>query len=197
MIALTGVWSAVALYMWSTDDEVSHPEKVLTLMQEAPWRDNPNLNAERRLAYLDRVIASQNQLDYQQRRDFRDEGEEAQMAFFDTLTESEQHHYADGTVKPHLNKVVNILDKMSVETRQSIASRLRRETGAARSDRERDNRAPAPGTTPPANAPKEGEFDDFLGIGLALQYDEATPRRKIEMGRMLENMQAFLQGFRR
>ena len=194
LLALTGVWSAVAFFMWRTDDQVSDPEKVLALMQDAPWRDNPNLNEERRRVYLDRVIASQNLLDFQQRRDFRDDGEEAQLAFFDTLTESEQHHYADGTVKPHLNKVVGILDKMSVETRQSLASRLRRETtGSSQQNpkprRDNDGGAPAP--------PKEGELDDFLGLGLVIQYDEASPRRKLEMGRMLENMQAFLQGFRR
>ncbi len=196
--ALAVVWAAVGFLMWSTSEQVSNPDKVLALMQDAPWRDNPNLNDRLRLAYLDRVIASQNRLDFQQRREFRDEGEEAQLAFFDTLTETEQHHYADGTVKPHLNKVVNILDKMSADTRKSITARLRRETGGApRSDREREGRGAGSAATSPPSQPQEGEFDDFIGLGLVMQYDEASARRKLEMGRMLENMQAFLQGFRR
>ena len=232
---LAGVWSGIAVFMWVTSDQVSNPEKVLALMAEAPWRDNPNLKDSLRQAYLDRVIASQNLLDFSQRRDLRDEGDEAVTAFFDTLTEPEQHRYADGTVKPFLNKVVKILDSMSVETRRNITARLRKETGAGGGrggrDRERERReGPVPATpaaepapantgtgtgtgatatapaaaasTPPPEpaktpAPKEGEFDDFIGLGLEMQYQEAPARRKLEMGQMLENMQAFLQGFRR
>lgn len=216
---LTVAWSAIGALMWVTADQVSNPEKVVALMAEAPWRNNPNLKDSLRQAYLDRVIASQNLLDFSQRRDLRDEGHDAVMAFFDSLSEAEQHRYADGTVKPFLNKVVKILDSMSVETRKSITARLRRETGggSGRGERQRErqdandagaaptqpstagNSASSPPPTEPAKAatPKEGEFDDFIGLGLEMQYQEATARRKLEMGQMLENMQAFLQGFRR
>jgi len=43
----------------------------------------------------------------------------------------------------------------------------------------------------------EGEFDDMIGFGLEMQYRDAKPAKKLEMAQMLENMQAFLQGFRR
>jgi hypothetical protein len=194
LIFLAGLWSAVAAVMWTTEDRISYPEKVLELMREAPWRDNPNLNDSLRSAHLERVIASQNLLDFSQRRDLREEGEAELRAFFDSLTEAEQNRYADGTVEHHLKKVVRILEAMSPETRRSITARLRRETGG-RADKGREREGAA--ATPKPAETVEGEFDDMIGFGLEMQYRDAKPAKKLEMAQMLENMQAYLQGFRR
>jgi hypothetical protein len=193
---LACTWTAVAVVMWSTDDQISDPEKVLGLMQAAPWRDNPNLNDSLRSAYLERVITSQNLLDFSQRRDLREEGEVAVREFFDSLSESEQHRYADGTVGHHLKKVVNILDQMSPETRKSITARLRRETGG-RGEKPKDKEGIPPSDPAKPVGSVEGEFDDMIGFGLEMQFRDAKPAKKLEMAQMLENMQAFLQGFRR
>ncbi len=192
---LAGVWSAVAAVMWLTEDRVSSPDEVMELMQNAPWLDNPNLNDTRRLTHLDQIILNQSRLDFDQRRRLREDGEEVVKHFFDSLSEKEQHHYADGTVEPHLRKVLRILDSMKPEDRKAIAARLRRETGgraANNGGRRGEGRATAEGD--PA---AEGEFDDMIGFGLEMQYRDASPARKLEMAQMLENMQAFLQGFRR
>lgn len=196
LIFLAGTWTAVAVVMWMTEDQVSHPEKVLALMQAAPWQENPNLNDGLRAEYLERVIASQNRLDFSQRRDIREEGEATLRTFFDSLTEKEQHRYADGTVEHHLKKVVNILEAMSPETRRSITARLRRETGG-RGEKEKTKDGKPPGDPTKAEGSVEGEFDDMIGFGLEMQYRDSTPAKKLEMAQMLENMQAFLQGFRR
>ena len=196
LIFLAGTWTAVAVVMWMTEDQVSHPDKVLGLMQAAPWQENPNLNDGLRAEYLERVIASQNRLDFSQRRDIREEGEATLRAFFDSLSEKEQHRYADGTVEHHLKKVVNILEAMSPETRRSITARLRRETGA-RGEKEKSKEEKPPVSTAKAEGSVEGEFDDMIGFGLEMQYRDSTPAKKLEMAQMLENMQAFLQGFRR
>lgn len=196
LIFLAGTWTAVAVVMWMTEDQVSHPEKVLALMQAAPWQENPNLNDGLRAEYLERVIASQNRLDFSQRRDIREEGEATLRTFFDSLTEKEQHRYADGTVEHHLKKVVNILEAMSPETRRSITARLRRETGG-RGEKEKSKDEKPPGDAAKAEGSVEGEFDDMIGFGLEMQYRDSTPAKKLEMAQMLENMQAFLQGFRR
>ena len=196
LIFLAGTWTAVAVVMWMTEDQVSHPDKVLGLMQAAPWQENPNLNDVLRAEYLERVIASQNRLDFSQRRDIREEGEATLRTFFDSLTEKEQHRYADGTVEHHLKKVVNILEAMSPETRRSITARLRRETGG-RGEKEKSKDEKPPGDAAKAEGSVEGEFDDMIGFGLEMQYRDSTPAKKLEMAQMLENMQAFLQGFRR
>ena len=196
LIFLVGTWTVVGMVMWWTEDQVSHPEKVLTLMQAAPWVENPNLNDGLRSAYLERVIASQNLLDFSQRRQIREEGEAILQAFFDSLSEQEQARYADGTVEHHLKKVVNILEAMSPETRKSITARLRRETGGrGEKTKSGENKPPSDPAKPAGSV--EGEFDDMIGFGLEMQYRDATPAKKLEMAQMLENMQAFLQGFRR
>lgn len=194
-LGLAAAWSVVAAVMWLTEDQVSSPDKVLGLMQNAPWHANPNLNDALRLAHLERVIANQNRLDFDQRRRLREDGEETLKSFFDSLSEAEQHRYADGTVEPHLRKVLRILDSMKPEDRRAIAARLRRETGGRFSSAAREERpANAESDRPPV---EEGEFDDMLGFGLEMRYRDSPPARKLEMAQMLENMQAFLQGFRR
>jgi hypothetical protein len=196
LIFLACTWAAVAVVMWLTEDQISDPEKVLGLMQAAPWEKNPNLNDSLRSAYLERVITSQNLLDFSQRRDLREEGETTVREFFDSLSEPEQHRYADGTVEHHLKKVINILDQMSPETRKGITARLRRETGG-RGDKPKnvDDKSQTDPAKPSGSV--EGEFDDMIGFGLEMQYRDAKPAKKLEMAQMLENMQAFLQGFRR
>ena len=67
LIFVACTWTAVAVVMWSTEDQVSDPEKVMGLMQGAPWQENPNLNDNLRSAYLERVVTSQNLLDFSQR----------------------------------------------------------------------------------------------------------------------------------
>jgi len=196
LIFVACTWTAVAVVMWSTEDQVSDPEKVMGLMQAAPWQENPNLNDNLRSTYLERVISSQNLLDFSQRRDLREEGETVVRAFFDSLSEPEQHRYADGTVEHHLKKVITILEQVSPETRKGITARLRRETGG-RGDKPKN---PEDKQTVDPASPKgsvEGEFDDMIGFGLEMQYRDAKPAKKLEMAQMLENMQAFLQGFRR
>lgn len=201
-ISLVVVWSGVTVVMWLTEDQVSSPDEVLDLMTRAPWLDNPNLNDALRLAYLDKIITNQNRLDFDQRRRLREEGEETLKNFFDSLSDKEQHHYADGTIGPHLRKVVRILDSMTPNDRRAISARLRRETGGRfasagprrSADSTRDERlAPVEG----GRAEGEGEFDDMLGFGLEMHYRDSNPAQKMEMAQMLENMQAFLQGFRR
>jgi hypothetical protein len=197
LIFVTCTWTAVAVVMWSTEDQVSSPEKVMALMQAAPWLENPNLNDGIRSAYLEQVIASQNLLDFSERRDFREGGETVMKSFFDSLSEAEQHRYADGTVEQHLKKVIAFLEQMSPETRKSIAARLRRETGG-RGDKPKEKEGSGPSSSGGAQAGSvEGDLDEMIGFGLEMQYRDAKPIKKLEMAQMLENMQAFLQGFRR
>jgi hypothetical protein len=196
-ITLAAVWLLVAAVMWLTEDQVSDPEKVLGQMEAAPWRDNPNLNDTLRAAYIDKVVISQNRLDFDQRRRLREEGEATLKAFVESMSEAEQHRYVDGTVEPFLKKVLRIIDTMTPEARKSIAARLRRETGGRqgggkgaegrKAEKEDSGRPPA----------DESELDEMLSFGLELQYRDATPAKKLEMAQMLENLQAFLQGFRR
>ncbi len=196
-ITLAAVWLLVAAVMWLTEDQISDPEKVLGQMEAAPWRDHPNLNDPLRAAYIDKVVISQNRLDFDQRRRLREEGEATLKAFVESMSEAEQHRYVDGTVEPFLKKVLRIIDTMTPEARKSIAARLRRETGGRQSggkgaegrkgEKEDSGRPPA----------DESELDEMLSFGLELQYRDATPAKKLEMAQMLENLQAFLQGFRR
>jgi hypothetical protein len=197
-IALASIWLAVAVVMWATDDQVSHPEKVLGLMETAPWLENPNLNASLRGAYIDKVVKSQTRLDFDQRRRLREDGDATLKAFLESMSEPEQHRYVDGTVEPFLQKVLKIIDSMTPETRKSIAARLRRETGGRQAGPGKEgSREGASLEGERRGGSEESEFDDMLSFGLEMQYRDAVPAKKLEMAQMLENLQAFLQGFRR
>lgn len=198
--ALGSIWLAVAGVMWVTEDKVSHPEKVLGLMAKAPWLDHPNLNESLRAAHIDKVVQSQNRLDFDQRRKLREDGDATLKAFLESMSEPEQHRYVDGTVEPFLQKVLKIIDSMTPETRKSIAARLRRETGGRQAGGGREGRRDGEGASIEGErrgGSGESEFDDMLSFGLEMQYRDAVPAKKLEMAQMLENLQAFLQGFRR
>jgi len=196
-IALAIIWAAVGAVMWLTADQVSSPERVLAALNDPPWKTHPNLRDDLRVAALDKIIALQNRLDLDQRRRLREDGEEVMKAFFDSLSDSEKHQYVDGTVEPSLRKVVSILDAMKPEDRKAISARLRREfgrrPGAPRTERRPEDGSPQNATDP---APSDG-LEEWLGLGLEMQYQDATIERKLEMAQMFENVQAFLQGFRR
>jgi hypothetical protein len=204
-LSLLAMWALVGVVMWSTSGSISDPDKVLRLMETAPWLENPNLREDLRKSHLEAVIHSQNLLDFEQRRRLREDGEEQVRTFFESLSPEAQARYADGTVGHHLRKVLQILENTSPETRRSIAARLRRETGRGgraegRGDRPANGQAAPPsagGSSGTVEGSQTDEFDDMIGFGLEMQYHDSSPARKLEMGQMVDNMQAFLQGFRR
>lgn len=186
LITMACAWSTVAALMWWTRDSVSSPEETLALMQAVPWQENPNLNDALRSAYLEKIIHKQNLLDVIQRRSFREDGTETIKSFFDTLSETEQHHYVDSTALRHLQRVVRTLNAIDPEERKAIASRLRRFMGR-----------PAENSSNGDNNKKNESLEEWLGIGLEMQYHDSTAAKKLEMAEMLESMESFLQGFRR
>jgi hypothetical protein len=192
ILSLSLTWAGVAAVMRVTDHMVSTPEKLLLLLSGVPWLENPNLRPDIRAPYLEEIIRSQNLLSFDQRRSLREEHEAEILSFLDSLSEEEQHRYVDGTVEQFLLKVLKILDSMKPEDRRGISARIRRETGrinaaAKPADRKEDDNRER----------KDDELDDLFGIGLEMHYRQSSPREKLAMAQMLENLQGFLQGQRR
>lgn len=185
------VWTTVAAVMHLTEDQVSSPAKVLNLMAHAPWlTDDAGTDAPpaARQDFIDRVIANLNRLDFEQRRQVREEGGDVPQKFYDSLTREERSSYVDRTVQKHFDAVIKGFKAMSPEDRKQITARVRR-----------DIRAPRAGdsTGGARNESDQKLFDDFFDIGIEDYLKNATTEEKMKLAPVIEDMHSRMQGFGR
>lgn len=188
--AIALIWSAVGVILHLTDDLVSSPEKVLALMAQVPWlaEGRPAVSAVGRKEFIDRLVESINRLDFEQRRQVREDGGELPQKFFESLTKEERSSYVDRTLQKHFDAVSQGFRLMSPEDRKQIIARARREIRVVRGD--------GPNAS---NAAEDDQkmFDDFLDIGIEEYIKSATTEDKMKLAPAIEDMHSRMQGFGR
>lgn len=188
--AIALIWSAVGVILHLTDDLVSSPEKVLALMAQVPWlaENRPAVSAVGRKEFIDRLVESINRLDFEQRRQVREDGGELPQKFFESLTKEERGSYVDRTLQKHFDAVSQGFRLMSPEDRKQIIARARREIRVVRGD--------GPNVS---NAAEDDQkmFDDFLDIGIEEYIKSATTEDKMKLAPVIEDMHSRMQGFGR
>lgn len=187
-IVLALIWSALAMVMRQTAQLVSWPQKVLDLAEAAPWHDGKSVSESQRRLHLHEVITKLNQLDFQQRRTLREDGQDILDKFFATLTEAEQKEYVDRTVEPYFETISKGIKLLPEEERKRMVGRMRNDlknlrAGSAQGDRLSD---------------QDREFFEFMiAEDPVLFLREAPVKMKMELAPVIEEMQSRLQGFRR
>lgn len=182
------IWSAVAVIMHQTDHLVSWPEKVITLVEEAPWLNGPEGSPESRRLYLSQVITNLNRLDTQQRRRLREDAQESIDRFFASLNEEEQKEYVDRTVAPFLDGLDRGLKLLPAEERKRLVGRMRNDMKGLR------------GTSPEGDrlSDQDREFmETMIAEDPVLFLRDAPTKTKMELAPVLEDMQSRVQGMRR
>lgn len=185
------VWLTVAAVMRLTEDQVSSPGKVLDLMARAPWLSGggaATVSPAARQDFIDRVVENLNRLDFEQRRQLREEDGGVPQKFFDSLTREEQSSYIDRTVQKHFDAVIKGFKAMSPEDRKQMMARVRRDIRAFR------------GGDPAGAARSEDDqklFDDFFDIGVEDYLKNATTEEKMKLAPVIEDLHSRMQGFGR
>ena len=98
-IALAVIWIAVGVVLHVTEPYVVTPEKILALVQQAPWKGGKKPGTAERKAFLEKVVEQITRLDLEQARRMRDDGQAATEDFFMDLTDGEQKWFVAQTVE--------------------------------------------------------------------------------------------------
>lgn len=181
------VWAGVGVVMWATEDGIFTPEKTLALMAEAPWYENEDLSETKRKAYLDKVIASVLRLDFSQRSQMREDGQESMERFLKSLTDEEKSTYVGRTVEENFKAVMKGLEKLPAEDRRRIIGGIQREMKKKA------------GKNPEMQMLLDQDpasFEKNFTKDMGLFFKEAPLSMKLEMAPMLEAMQGRMQGTR-
>lgn len=186
LLAIAAIWGAVAAVMGLTEKHTSSPEKVQELMASAPWLEDENLDHEARRKYLDEVIAHVNRLDFEQRRQSREDNREVGQRFMDSLDMEERHRFIEQTVENHFKNVMKAFNQMTQEERQRIVAQARR-------DMEREN----PENQNMRRLQREDEkvYEKVVEKGLGAYYEEASAETKMDLAPLMEEMQQRMRGF--
>ncbi|MEN3942466.1 hypothetical protein WJU23_14300 [Prosthecobacter sp. SYSU 5D2] len=187
-VLLALIWSAVAVIMHQTDHLVSWPEKVIVLVEQAPWLKGPEGSPESRRLYLNQVITNLNRLDTQQRRRLREDAQESIDRFFASLIEEEQKEYVNRTVEPYFESISKGLKLIPEEERKRLVGRIRNDLKNLRGTSAEGDRL----------SDQDREFMEFMiAEDPILFLREAPTKVKMELAPVLEEMQSRVQGMRR
>lgn len=181
------VWGAVAVVMMATEDSVFSPEKTLALMESAPWFENEDLGHEQRQQHLDKVITSVIKLDFNQRANMREDGQEVMDRFNKSLTDEEKGEYISRTVEENFKAVMKGIEKLPAEERRRIIGGIYRDMKKKAANK--PEMQMLLGEDPAA-------FERNFTKDMGFFFKEAPLSAKLEMAPMFEGMQARMQGLR-
>jgi catalase len=186
LLAIGAIWGVVAAVMGLTEKHTSTPEKVQELMTSAPWFENENLDEAARKKHLDEVIAHVNRLDFDQRRQNREDDPEIGRRFMDSLTKPERHRFLEETVEQHFKSVMKAFNQMSREERQRVVANARRDMQRDSVDSQNMRRL---------EQEDEKVFENVVEKGLGAYYQEANAETKMDLAPLMEEMQERMRGF--
>ena len=189
VIALIAIWSGVFFVRSMTDEYVSSPEKVMELIESAPWRvKGAKVDSGTRRQHLEKVADSAAKLTFSQRNALRDEHQEDIAFFYMDLTDAERQWMAEKTVEPFYKTVLKAFNAMTVDDRRKMINNTRqqmrrdgRDIGALEKRLQQD--------------PKF--WDRMAEEGIGKTYESATAEEKLMLGPLLEELQRRVQGLRR
>ncbi len=187
-VALALIWTAVAVVMHQTDSLVSWPEKVIQLVEEAPWLNGGTSSPAARQAHVNQVITNLNRLDGPHRRRLREDGQESVDKFFASLTEEEQKEYVNRTVEPYFDTLDRALKLMPEDERKRVVARMRNDMKGLRATSKDEDRL----------ANQDREFMEMMITeDPVLFLREAPIKVKMELAPVLEEMMTRVQAVRR
>ncbi len=187
-VALAIIWSGVAVVMQVTDPYIVTPEKVLALVNNAPWKGGKKPRPDERKAFLQKVADCVNKLDFEGQRRMREEGRNATEDFAFDLTEEERKWFVSQTVEKQFQQVMKTFKAMSVEERKKMLN-------LSRADMRRNNRD----VESLDGLIKEDEkaFEIMTEQGIGEYYQKGNDKRKVLLAPLLGELQARMLGGRR
>lgn len=186
LAALVLIWSGVAAVIHATEKHTSSPEKVIGLVDKMPWLNGENVSDEERSKRLDELINNVNMLDFDQRKQMRENDQAKWQHFMESLNKEERGHFLKETVEQHFKSVMKAFNQMTHEERQKIVDQslkdMRKRDGEGRNmDRLQQE--------------DEQVFHSVVEKGLGAYYEEASSETKMDLAPLMEQMQQRMRGF--
>lgn len=186
LAALVLIWSGVAAVIHATEKHTSSPEKVIGLVDKMPWLNGENVSDEERSKRLDELINNVNMLDFDQRKQMRENDQAKWQHFMKSLNKEERGHFLKETVEQHFKSVMKAFNQMTHEERQKIVDQslkdMRKRDGEGRNmDRLQQE--------------DEQVFHSVVEKGLGAYYEEASSETKMDLAPLMEQMQQRMRGF--
>ena len=187
-VALAIIWSGVAVVMQVTDKYIVTPEKVMALVNDAPWKGGKKPRPDVRKAFLQKVADSVNKLDFEGQRRMREDGRNATEDFFFDLTEEERKWFVSQTVEKQFQQVMKTFKAMSLEERKKMLN-------ISRADMRKNGRD----VESLDGLIKENEkaFEIMTEQGIGDYYSQGSDKRKLQLAPLLSELQSRMLGGRR
>lgn len=186
LLALVAIWGAVAAVMNATDKHTSTPEKVLNLMAGASWLQEgaSDLSEAERRKQMDATIAQMNLLDFDQRRQMREDGQDVSDRYFQSLNKEEKSYFLEQTVEQHFKSVMKAFNAMSPDDRRKAVERARADMKRNQGDQRGMERM---------QKEDAQAFEKMVEKGMGAYYEEASAETKMDLAPLLEEMQQRLR----
>jgi hypothetical protein len=184
--ALVLIWTGVAAIMHATEKHTSSPEKVIKLVDDSPWLNGNDVSDAERQKHIDSVIASVNLLDFDQRKQMRQNDQEKWQAFMNSLSKEERTRFLQETVEQHFKSLMKAFNQMSHEERQKIVDQSLKDM--KRQDAEGRN-------MDRLQQEDEKVFQSLVEKGLGTYYEDASAATKMDLAPLMEQMQQRMRGF--
>jgi hypothetical protein len=178
--ALVLIWSGVAAVMHATEKHTSSPEKVIGLVDKSPWLNGSDVSDAERRKHIDSIIASVNLLDFDQRKQMRENDHEKWDAFMKSLNKEERGHFLQETVEQHFKSVMKAFNEMSHEERQKIVDQSLRDMKRQEAEGRNIDRL---------QEEDEKVFHSVVEKGLGAYYEDASAETKMDLAPLMEQMQ--------
>ena len=188
LIALAVIWGGVAIVFRATDSYIMTPEKVVLLVKEAPWKDHRKASKDERKAFLEKITAAVNKLDFEQQRLLREDGRNEIEDFALDLTDEERRWFISQTVEKQFVFVMKRFQSMGLEERKRTLDQTRAEM--RKNNRDVD-------ALDGLVTENERAFETIIERGLEEYYNKGSDKRKMQMAPLLSELQRRMQGGRR
>jgi hypothetical protein len=184
--ALVLIWTGVAAIMQATERHTSSPEKVIKLVDDSPWLNGKDVSDAERQRHIDSIIASVNLLDFDQRKQMRENDHEKWQAFMNSLNKDERGHFLQETVEAHFKSVMKAFNQMTHEERQKIVDQSLRDMRKQEAEGRNMDRL---------QQEDEKVFQSVVEKGLGAYYEDASSDTKMDLAPLMEQMQQRMRGF--
>ncbi len=171
---IAGVWLVVMVLLWALRAAEVTPESVLAFLRGTAWGE---MSEADRLAAIDALARQVNRLPA---RDKMDPAlGEAVRSAFDGMTDGERTRYLDQTLPQGMEEMMNALNAMSREERQSLVDRAMRDL----------DEQVARGAPPPNDAATQRIIDE----GMRSYLSDANAEAKLDLQPLVQQMQGLLR----
>ena len=187
-IALAIIWSGVAMVMHVTDPYVISLDKVMAMVDQAPWKGGHKPGAAERKAYIEGLAQAITRLDLAQKTRLMEEERNQIEDLVLDLTESERKWFLNQVMDLRFQPVMKAFKVMTVEDRRRLINTCK--TAMHKNGHEAE-------ALDTLTKEDDKAFEKIIERGIGDYYNEGDEKRKLALAPLLQELQVRMMGGRR